>query len=70
MCSLDSAHTPSSGTNADRKIAKPVPRMAIEPLPATKNRIQPNANAAASPYEWRRYRYSPPACGSIAPSSA
>ncbi len=50
----DASHTLSRGTKADRKIAKPVPRIAIEPLPATKKRIQPKANAAASPYERRR----------------
>ena len=66
----DSSHAPPSGTNAERKMAKPVPRIAIEPLPPTKKRVQPKANAAASPYERRRYTYSPPACGSIAPSSA
>ena len=46
------------------------PQAAIEALPATMNRCQPNRNADASPYEWRRYTYSPPASGNIAPSSA
>ena len=39
----------SSGRNAARKIARPEPRLAIEALPATMKRCQPNRNAAASP---------------------
>src|SRR5262249_43996743 len=37
---------------------------------ATTNRIQPSRNAQRSPYAARMYAYSPPAFGSIPPSSA
>ena len=48
------AQTAVMGKIADRNVAKPTPRIAIDPVPATTNRIQPNRNAASSPYACRR----------------
>src|ERR1019366_6475271 len=58
------------GTNFSRYPAKLIAPAAIAPLAIISHVIHPRRNAGSGPNASRTYTYPPPACGSIAPSSA